>query len=184
MELLVLGANTADIEAVAQQLDRAGHGVHRCAPIGFRAQPGADCVGSTNPMSCPLVGPIDAAVLIDSGPAIAGLQPTGLGCAVRDHLPLAVILPGEDPVLAAADAMRRRDDAWTNSLRELTGKQELVCESARHDQTLRVHVSADVDQTETASVAQLSSRAYDVVRDQLPTGIHAIGVGVSGTSQF
>lgn len=180
MEVLVLGAVGADVESVVQTLQRAGHGVHQCAPLGFEARPGADCVGSATPAACPLQGPVDVALMVNSGPHVDGLQPTGLGCAIRDHLPMAVVGTADDPVLAALEALQARDTAWGNALRELMGREDVECTSTRHDTMLRVDVSADVDPTDTETVGRLTSRAYDVVRKQIPTGIRSIGVGVSG----
>ncbi len=184
MEVLVLGAIGTDVDSVVETLQRAGHGVHQCAPHGFAAQAGADCVGSATPAACPLQGPIDVALMVDSGPQIEGMQPTGLGCAVRDHLPLAVVKPGDDPVLAALDALRARDLVWTNALRELVGRDDVECTSSRLESNLQVDVFADVDPTDSAVIGRISSRAYDVVRKQIPTGIRSIGVGVSGGSML
>lgn len=183
MEVLVLGSNPTDMQAVTHLLSRAGHGVHRCAPDGFAGRADADCVGSVSPATCPLVNPVDVAVMVDSGPRIAGMQPIGLGCAVRDHVPVAVVQPGEDPVLAAIAAMRTRDNEWSASLREVLDRSDVSCTSTRHDNNLRVEVQADVDAADTAAATRLSTRAYDVVRGTLPSGIHSISVGMSSSSK-
>ena len=180
MEVLVLGAVRDDVASVVQTLQRAGHGVHQCAPLGFDALPGSDCVGSVSPAACPLQGPIDVAIMVNSGPQVEGMQPTGLGCAIRDHLPLAVVGTADDPVMAALEALQIRDLAWGNALKVLVGRDDVACTSTRHETMLRVEVSADVDPADTAAVGRLTSRAYDVVRKQIPTGIRSIGVGVSG----
>jgi hypothetical protein len=39
MDVLVLGANDAGLEAVVDEMERAGHVVHRCAPPGQGARP-------------------------------------------------------------------------------------------------------------------------------------------------
>ncbi len=99
---------------------------------------------------------------------------------MREHLPLALVAPGSDPVAAAHDVVRRRDEAWSAALRDLTGRPEITCASTRHGGTLHVTVSADIDPEDDETVGQLSTRAYDVVRNHLPSGITSVGVGIAG----
>ena len=52
--------------------------------------------------------------------------------------------------------------------------------STRHGATLHVTVTADIDPEDDETVGQLSMRAYDVVRNHLPSGITSVGVGIAG----
>ena len=156
MEILVLGTDDVEVDSVSHRIDHEGHQVHRCAPSYFAARPGAACIGSVDPSACPLNGPLDAAVLVDTGSIPLGLESTGEGCAVRDHVPFAVVAPGSDPVAAAQDVVRARDETWSAALRALTGHPEVTCTSTRHGGTLHVTVSADVDPEDDETVGQLS----------------------------
>ena len=180
MDVLVLGANDAGLEAVVDEMERAGHVVHRCAPPGMPARTGATCVGRVEATACPLNKPIDVALLVDSGKIVDGLEPVGLGCASRDHLPIACIRPGDDPVFAAQAALRERDELWASSLAEMLGTSDVGCRSVRDDRTLQVEVTVPMaDRDDPRERGRLGSRAYDVVRDGLPVSISGIRIGVS-----
>lgn len=179
MEVLLLGAGRADVDAVAQQLTRFGHGVHRCAPPPDQAQSDALCAGDVHPNLCPLMRPIDVTIVVDSGPAAEGLEPIGIGCAIRDKVPMATIHPGEDPVAAATAALSARDTLWAGELKELLDRDDLRCTSHRKGVTLHVTITGDIDPNDSATTTRLSSRLYDIVRDQVPSGIRSIGVGVA-----
>ena len=130
--------------------------------------------------ACPLNKPIDVALLVDTGKIVDGLEPTGLGCASRDHLPIACIRPGDDPVSAAERALRERDDIWAASLAQMLGTSDVGCRSVRDDRTLQVEVTVPMaDHDDARERGRLGSRAYDVVRDGLPVSISALRIGVS-----
>lgn len=180
MDVLVLGTNDAGLEAVVDELDRAGHVVHRCAPVGMAARAGVTCVGRADALACPLNKPIDVALLVDTGKIVDGLEPVGLGCVSRDHRPIASIRPGDDPVLATEMALRDRDDDWAASLATLLGTSGVGCRSVRDDRTLEVEVTVPmVDECDPRERGRVGSRVYDVVRDGLPVSISALRIGVS-----
>jgi hypothetical protein len=180
MDVLVLGANDAGLEAVVDEMERAGHVVHRCAPPGMAARTGVTCVGRADDARCPLNKPIDVALLVDTGKIVDGLEPTGLGCASRDHLPIACVRPGDDPVRAATSALRERDELWATSLAGLLGTSDVRCHSVRDDRTLQVEVTVPMtDRDDPRERGRLGSRAYDVVRDGLPVSISGLKIGVS-----
>ena len=53
MEILVLGPDDVEVDAVSQRIEHEGHGVHRCVPTYFAACPGASCIGSVEPSGLP-----------------------------------------------------------------------------------------------------------------------------------
>lgn len=179
MDMLVLGANDADLEAVISRVEDAGHRVHRCAPVGMPERSAGTCVGRLEPASCPLTQPIDVALLIDTGTVVDGLEPSGLGCAVRDHVPVACMLPGDDPVAAATAALRARDRAWSEKLAATTGDPVVDCQTTRNGNVLRVRVSATIPGDDIRAIGKLGNRAFEVLRDELPTAITATRIDVS-----
>ena len=180
MDVLVLGANDAGLAAVVDEVERAGHVVHRCAPAGIPARAGVTCIGRVDAAACPLNKPIDVALLVDTGKIVDGLEPVGLGCASRDHLPIASIRPGDDPVLAAEMSLRERDNLWAATLAGLLGTSDVGCRSVRDDRTLQVEVTVPMENAEDPRErGRLGSRAYDVVRDGLPVSISSLKIGVS-----
>lgn len=177
MEIMLLGSDQRDCDAVETKLIHAGHNVYRCNPTMDAPSEVAICIGETDAALCPLNAPLDVAVIVESGPAVIGLEPIGVGCSVRDQVPLAKIRPDEDPHAAVSAVLEARDINWADALNSVMSRDDLRCSSERRGTTLHVEVSGNIA-NEPAEIARVSSRAYDVVRDRVQTGIKSIGVGV------
>lgn len=88
MDVLVVESEQGVADGAIEQLEQAGHHVHRCHEPGAPAFP---CAGLGNDR-CPLeTGPIDVALTVRSA---AGRQPTvledGISCALRHRIPVVV----------------------------------------------------------------------------------------------
>lgn len=178
MEIMLLGSDRAALDATEATLVRAGHSVHRCAPTPSASTDGAICVGALDAALCPLSTPLDVALVVESGPAVDGLEPIGVGCAVRDQVPMASMRPDEDPLAAVTATLEARDANWADALNTMLDRDDLRFHSERQGVTLHVTVSGNIT-NDAAEAARLSSRVYDLVRDRVPSGIRSVGVGVS-----
>jgi hypothetical protein len=180
MDVLVLGPQGAEVDEAARKLTAAGHGVHRCVTEESALDSPAGGVGAGDHSACPLGGPVDVALMVGEGPTSEGIAPMGLGCATRDHLPLATLFEGETAVAACEAALRTRDTEWTDRLRTLLGRDDVTCRTTRHLSGLHLAIDADLPADDPAAAGKLATRAYDAVRNDLPRGLTSVDVSVTG----
>lgn len=85
LNLLVLESHAGAADHSIDQLEAAGHRVHRCHDDG-RAFP---CVGVSSPSECPIDQHVDVALLVRRGvaPATTPLE-DGVPCALRAGIPV------------------------------------------------------------------------------------------------
>lgn len=86
LDVLVLENGPGGARAAIEQLEAAGHRVHRCHDAG---QPSFPCRGVVDAASCPLDGPIDVALIVRHHvhPQPSPLE-DGVSCALRAGIPV------------------------------------------------------------------------------------------------
>jgi hypothetical protein len=115
LDVLVLENGRGGARVVAEELEAAGHRVHRCHDP---AAPTFPCRGIDDAADCPLQGPIDVALLVRHHihPHPSALE-DGVACAIRAGVPLVEQGPdildpyapwvttrvGREPVAAACE---------------------------------------------------------------------------------
>lgn len=92
LDVLLLESHPGTGSGRAEELEAAGHRVHRCwspSPERGHADDGRDPCGGTTGAGCPLDGRVDVALLVRRGvsPRLH-LTEAGVGCAVRAGVPV------------------------------------------------------------------------------------------------
>ena len=92
LDVMLLESDPGAADAAAETLTAAGHRVHRCHEVGLGAFP---CNGVIDPKKCPLMMPVDVALLVRRHPYP---RPTpledGVSCAIRAGVPVVADGPG------------------------------------------------------------------------------------------
>jgi hypothetical protein len=92
LDVMLLESDPGAADDAAEKLKDAGHRVHRCHEFGLSPFP---CNGILDPKRCPLMGPVDVALLVRQHPRP---RPTpnedGVSCAIRARIPIVVDGPG------------------------------------------------------------------------------------------
>ncbi len=103
LDVLVLENGPGGARAAIDELEAAGHRVHRCHELG---QPRFPCRGVVDPKDCPLEGPIDVALVVRHHvhPQPSSLE-DGVSCALKAGIPVVEegpsILDPYDPWITA-----------------------------------------------------------------------------------
>lgn len=92
LDVLVLENGPGGARSAVEELEAAGHRVHRCHEAG---QPAFPCRGVVEPSDCPLEGPIDVALVVRHHvhPQPSPLE-DGVSCALRIGVPVVEEGPG------------------------------------------------------------------------------------------
>jgi hypothetical protein len=87
LDVMLLESDPGAADEAAKKLREAGHRVHRCHEPGLGAFP---CNGTLDPKRCPLMGPIDVALVVRRHPypRPTRLEQDGVSCAIRAGVPL------------------------------------------------------------------------------------------------
>jgi hypothetical protein len=92
LDVLVLENGPGGARDAIDELEAAGHRVHRCHELGAASFP---CRGVVDPSDCPLEGPIDVALLVRHHvhPQPSPLE-DGVACALKAGVPVVEEGPG------------------------------------------------------------------------------------------
>jgi hypothetical protein len=87
LDVMLLESDLGAADEAARKLREAGHRVHRCHEPGLGAFP---CNGILDPKRCPLMGPVDVALVVRRHPypRPTRLEQEGVSCAIRASVPL------------------------------------------------------------------------------------------------
>lgn len=189
MRILLLADDDGHFREAAEPLERKGHEVVGCHPDG--------AAGHRWPCSavddvCPLDEGIDAAVALGTPD---GRPDAGVGCVVRQHIPLvidteksanelwpfaaAMVDSLDDSLVDAVESLQgaplpRLTDAAAGAVAgiadrlELEGPFETVVTRNRRNIQATIHGPESTTKEQRASIAQA---AFAAVRNALPTGV-------------
>lgn len=201
LHVLVVESERGGAEVAADDLEEAGHHVHRCRPEEADAFP---CAAVDDAGACPFEGqPIDVAITLRPRPrSQVAAREDGVTCAIRRHVPLVVAgktalnpfeeyateIVGDEDVVAAVERAAESEPARLakaarEALTSVLDVRDLPPEAGtvsikRRDGGLDVLISLP-DDIDKKARAMASVRVAGAIRQVDPSAAH---VDVSVTS--
>ena len=176
MDVLVIESSPGIATTLQNRLVRDGHEVISC-----NDSHGGPCRGVESNEACPMTQHIDVAILARERGAEPSLNEMGSVCALRHHVPLVTLYPGDEfgpgasTEIAAAVARREVEAAYVAAIRRQL--RHGVKDIHVHREFQRVHVIITVAKSMSAqTISRLADRARQAVREY---DIHTPVVDVS-----